>query len=293
MNIQQARLYARENLKSSPTAQLDGDVLLMSVLNCTRTELLFKKDKELSPFEYKKYIEYIDYRKTGLPVAYITGHKEFYGYNFIVSKDVLIPKPDTELLVEKTLNIIEEHFINKSIRICDMCTGSGCVGLSILKALFDTNKTFSNDIECTLVDISERALAITQKNVSFLDLTNAKVKLVQSDLFSNINEKFDIIVSNPPYIPHKEALDLLKDGRQEPLLALDGDVENTVGDGLGIIKRLVLKAREQLLPKGFFITEAGEYNAEQTKELFDKAGFKDTVIWKDLAGQLRDIQGHI
>lgn len=146
MTISQARKFALSELKFSPSPILDADVILKWILKCDQTFILFHSETELSEPQKNIFCSSIEKRKTGLPVAYITGIKEFFGYDFEVDKNVLIPKPDTELLVENAVNFIEEKFHAASdckiLSVCDMCSGSGCVGISILK--FIEEKIFSS-----------------------------------------------------------------------------------------------------------------------------------------------------
>ena len=164
MNIQEARSYGKGKLEdSSPTAQLDADCILQEILGCDKAFLLFHRETVLTNEQETRFLKAMEKRLTGLPIAYITGHKEFYGRDFTVTPDVLIPKPDTELLVENALNFIKEkHSGNKDLSICDMCTGSGCVGLSILAECRDTF-LYSTLPHLTLCDISTEALEIAQK----------------------------------------------------------------------------------------------------------------------------------
>lgn len=302
MTIRELRASGIQALSAtSPSPELDADCLLQYVLDCDKTHLLFHRDDCVSDEQESQFSSYIQARKTGLPIAYLTGTKEFFGYNFFVTPDVLIPKPDTELLVEKALEAIKEKTQHKDriLTICDMCTGSGCVGLSILKACHDMHIVKQEFLPAvTMADISDKALDIARQNAERLlsSAQRTKVKFVRTNLFQMVNGTFDIIVTNPPYIPSEEAKVLLQDGRSEPLLALDGDIDfmgNPTGenDGLGIMRNLVPQAVEHLSPNGILIAEAGEYNAEMTEYIFRKSGLSDTHIYKDLSGQLRDILG--
>lgn len=302
MTIREARSWGRDFLAKSPTPGLDADVLLMSVTGRDRTDLLFKGGEALAPAEEADFRAYIQARSTGLPVAYITGHKEFYGYDFLVTPDVLIPKPDTELLVEKTLAVIREKLSAKKGRIltlCDMCTGSACVGLSVARAAWDEGLvTRENALALTLCDISGAALEVARSNADRLcpPALRGKVHLVRTNLFQAVTGSFDIITANPPYIPAGEVEGLLADGRNEPRLALNGDIDllgnpTGEGDGLGIMRNLLPQACGHLAPAGVLLVEAGEYNAEMTEYLFRDAGLRDTGIAKDLAGQLRCVYG--
>ncbi|MBO4318845.1 MAG: peptide chain release factor N(5)-glutamine methyltransferase [Treponema sp.] len=299
MNIQEARSYGKTKLEdSSPSAQLDADCILQEILKCDKTTLLFHREIELSNEQEKFFQQALEKRLTGLPVAYITGHKEFYGRDFTVTPDVLIPKPDTELLVENALSFIKQkHFDDKVISICDMCTGSGCVGLSVIAECKDSLR-YKNLPSMTLSDISMNALEIAKKNIIQLGLDDIKpeIKITCSNLFEKINGQFDIIISNPPYIPMSDVNELLKDGRNEPVLALNGDVEldgspSLTSDGLAIIRNLIPQACAHLKSNGVLILETGEYNAKEAAQIFEQNGFKDVNIFKDLSGQDRNVIG--
>mgnify|MGYP000910766803 CR=1 FL=1 len=298
MEIREFKSWAKKHLSSSPSAALDVSVLLEFFLGKDKTWILLHEKDELTAEQFSKLSDAVAARKTGLPVAYITGRKEFYGYDFFVTPDVLIPKPDTEILVESALTeILQKIQSEKSgiSSICDICTGSGCVGLSVIKFLSERNEIPSTKIpELTLSDISSAALLIAEKNAKNLLSKELfqKINLVKSDLFSAIPKRFDMIISNPPYIPSKMVDELLKDGRSEPRLALDGDAyEEPSNDGLSIIRRLIPQCMEHLNEGGILIVEAGEYNAVETKAIFEKSGFSHVKIIKDLEGQARDVYG--
>ena len=306
MTVREAQLYGRSLLTEapvpSPSPALDVDCFLQSILGCDKTFLLFKRDTIITDEQLDTLNSYIHKRQTGLPVAYILGHKEFYGRDFYVTPSVLIPKPDTELLVEKAIEVIKSKALihpSSILTICDMCTGSGCVGISIMAEVLDNNILPIEQLpSITLADINDKALDIARTNADNL-LTppqKSKLKFVRTNLFDNIGGSFDLIVSNPPYVPYSTSVELLKDGRSEPLLALNGDVDNKGNitgdeDGLGIIRNLIPQSYSHLAPEGVLIVESGEYNALTTQDLFIASGFKDTVIFKDLEGQLRDTYG--
>ncbi len=300
MEIREFKSWAKKHLSSSPSAALDVSVLLEFFLGKDKTWILLHEKDELTAEQFSKLSEAVAARKTGLPVAYITGCKEFYGYDFFVTPDVLIPKPDTEILVESALTEILQKIQSEKngiSSICDICTGSGCVGLSVIKFLSERNEIPSTKVpELTLSDISSAALSIAEKNAKNLLSKELfqKINLVKSDLFSAIPKRFDMIISNPPYIPSKMVDELLKDGRSEPRLALDGDSYDTSHkscDGLSIIRRLVPQCMEHLNEGGILIVETGEYNALETKTIFEKSGFSYVKIIKDLEGQARDVYG--
>ncbi len=253
-------------------------------------------------------------RASGLPIAYITGHKEFYGYDFIVSPAVLIPKPDTEILVERAVDVILSMMDARGenlLTVCDMCTGSGCIAIAVAKTLLEDERVPAEQLpKFTLADISQPALDIAQRNAEALlgqygGLVKSRFNFVRTNLFDAISEaiKYDVILSNPPYIPHSMVDELLKDGRSEPRLALDGDITltgdravsadgNVVDDGLEIIRNLIPQAQEHLAPRGSLLMETGEYNAEATAALAEGMGF-NTEIHRDLEGQLRVVEAWI
>ena len=278
----------------SPSPELDVQVLLSHALKYDKTQLLLFAENHIPDDKLVWLNNAIEQRKTGLPVAYITGVKEFYGYDFFVTPDVLIPKPDTEVLVERVMELIIEAA--HPLRILDMCTGSGCIGLSVMKTLYALEKVpVENLPQMTLVDISEPALAIAKKNAAAL-LPDAdilqKITFIQSDLFEKVDEEFDFILTNPPYVPSAMVDELLKDGRNEPRLALDGDI-----DGTSLIKKLITQSCKHLAQNGTILMETGEYNVQATADFAQKAGFA-TEIHRDLEGQMRVVEmslskGHI
>lgn len=295
-------------------ADLDADLLISDALEKDRTWILFNRNFEVDGNSEKKIRENAEKRATGLPVAYITHRKEFFGLEFHVDESVLIPKPDTETLVELAIEEIEKRGFGYAqppyfgrarpssgnartrISICDMCCGSGCVGISILSRIRSAEMWFA--------DVSEKALEVTKLNFSNL-VENRKAekvsaRFVQSNLFSAFPEgqRFDVIATNPPYVPHREALSLLEDGRGEPLLALDGDVDeggafSGTDDGLSLIRRLVPQCRTRLNAGGALLMETGEYNATAAAELFRAAGFFDVRVERDLGGMPRVVTGRI
>ena len=315
MTIREYKKYIIDSLKTSASPQLDAEVLLCHFLNYNKTQLLMHQNEELSDEIKSKLDDAVSRRATGLPVAYITGHKEFYGYDFIVSPDVLIPKPDTEILVERAVDVILSMMDARGenlLTVCDMCTGSGCIAIAVAKTLIEDERVPPDQLpKLTLADISEPALDIARRNVAELlgkgpdsALILSRFNFVRTNLFDAISEaiKYDVILSNPPYIPHTMVDELLKDGRSEPRLALDGDITIegdralardgsglAVDDGLEIIRNLIPQAQAHLAPRGSILMETGEYNAEATAEIAEEAGF-NTEIHRDLEGQLRVVE---
>jgi len=294
----------KTQLRSS--LMLDADVLLQHFLNKPRAWLFAHDDTDISSIR-KAFCAAVERRCTGLPVAYITGEKDFWGLPFHVSPDVLIPKPDTELLVERSLAIIREKAAallpEQNLFILDPCTGSGCVAISILHTLEAEN---IRNLCCIAADISPAALAIARRNAQRLlsaetqtrlyiiegdmrtlpeTIAHVRESLSPSSLLTNIL-RFDLIAANPPYVPSALTQELLKDGRNEPALALDGG-----SDGLDFIRILTNNTCTVLNCNGVLLSEVGEYHAKAASKLFETAGFSDVRIHQDLASQDRLIEG--
>lgn len=321
----------------SPTSSLDTDCLFQFFLQKDKTFILTHHDLELTDAQISDFNLLVEKCKTGFPIAYITGKKEFFGYDFFVTPDVLIPKPDTEILVEDAINEIVEFYnaqlnsiddissktsANKNdissnarkVKIADICSGSGCIGLSVLKSL-EEKIADKNIFDLTMTDLSDKALAITKKNAESLFKNDfSKIKFLNGDLLCG-ETCFDFILSNPPYVPHEMTEELLTDGRSEPRLALDGDkdagakvngdernstcknitdvtdIPCNTRDGLAIIRRLIPLAFDALNCGGKFLMECGEYQTREVKLLFEDAGFSDVKILCDLSGQERVVKG--
>ena len=297
ITIRQFKNNASKELEGfTPSPELDVQVLLSHALKYDKTQLLLFAENHIPEDKLAWLNNAIGLRKTGLPVAYITGIKEFYGYDFFVTPDVLIPKPDTEVLVERAMELIIEAA--HPLRILDMCTGSGCIGLSVMKTLYALEKVpVENLPQMTLVDISEPALSIAKKNAAAL-LPDAdilqKITFIQSDLFEKVDGEFDFILTNPPYVPSSMVDELLKDGRGEPRLALDGDLAvvepvETTSDGTSLIKKLITQSCKHLANNGTILMETGEYNAQATAYFAGGLGFT-TQLHTDLEGQLRVVE---
>lgn len=294
----------KTQLRSS--LMLDADVLLQHFLNKPRAWLFAHDDTDISSIR-KAFCAAVERRCTGLPVAYITGEKDFWGLPFHVSPDVLIPKPDTELLVERSLAIIREKAAalrqERTLFMLDPCTGSGCVAISILHTLEAEN---IRNLCCIAADISPAALAIARLNAERLlsAETQTRLHIIEGDMHalpetiarfeeslssSSLISKpirFDLIAANPPYVPSTLTQELLKDGRNEPALALDGG-----SDGLDFIRILTNNTCTVLNRNGVLLSEVGEYHAQAASKLFETAGFSDVRIHQDLTSQDRLIEG--
>lgn len=304
-------------VRQTPT--LDADVIICHFAGISRTHLLTHGDEQISFFLAEELSLALGQRLSGLPVAYITNEKEFYGRPFYVDQNVLIPKPDTELLVELAVADARRRMPEKrqvpsqpaALRIADICTGSGCIAISLLLELAGEPGDGPRRVVAT--DLSSDALRVAGKNIEKLvpDALRARISLLEGDLCAPLDESvsslFDIIVSNPPYVPASVTDELLSDGRGEPRLALDGDTDAALdlkadgglagnpasekrtesGDGLAIVRRLGPQVLSHLVPGGSFFLETGEYNAEAAAAYLESVGFTDVRIHKDLSGQLR------
>lgn len=242
-------------------ANIDAWYLLEYVTGMSRAAFFLKRAENISQKEENEYREVINKRKKHIPLQHITGTQEFMGFDFWVNENVLVPRQDTECLVE---NVLPYAYGKK---ILDMCTGSGCIIIS-LKKLEET-------AECTGVDISEKALEIALKNARS---NEADVSFIKSDMFKNIMEKYDIIVSNPPYIRPDVIKTLEPEVREhDPMLALDGGE-----DGLRFYRILAEEGKKHLARPGRIFMEIGYDQGKAVKEIFENEGFKEVVVKKDL-----------
>ena len=271
--LQRDRLLLQTALDlDSSSARIEVQCLLQAVLKVNRAYLLTHPERELNADESARYRELFERRLQGEPIAYLLGTREFFGLNFKVTRATLIPRPDTELLVELAL----QH-IGQCDRVLDMGTGSGAIALSIAHA--------RPDAEVVAVDASQAALSVAQYNALALKIRN--VRLLHSDWFAALSdERFDLIVTNPPYI---EACDVhLSQGdvRFEPLGALASG-----SDGLDDIRRIINEAKDHLNSGGWLMLEHGYNQAARVRELLQQAGFVEVSSVRDLSGTERVTMG--
>lgn len=269
----------------SPTPILDAEVILAAILCVSRSSLAAHPETPLETRE-EDFLRAVALRATGYPVAYVTGTKEFWGLPFAVTPAVLIPKPDTETLValaEERIRALMAESSGREISVLDVCTGSGCVAVS-LKRDFPA-------LEVAATDISPAALEVARKNARALlhSEYSPPVAFYEGDLREGLPSTpngWDLIVSNPPYVPDSVARDLLSDGRGEPLLALAGGT-----DGLDLVRDLARVARDSLRSGGILLVETGEYNAQEAAASFRAEGFARVTVHRDLEGQDRVVEG--
>lgn len=274
-NMEYEALYrlGTERLKEAriEEAELDARLLLEDVCGTDRNYLLVHGNEPVSEEQYNCYVNYIERRSHHIPLQHILGYQEFMGLSFKVTQDVLIPRQDTETLVEEVMRNLHD-----GMRILDMCTGSGCILLSLLK--------YSNDCVGVGVDLSKKALMVAEENARTLEL---KAEFIQSDLFENVSGKYEIIVSNPPYIPSRAIPTLMEEVREhDPWMALDGKE-----DGLFFYREIIRQAGEYLCRGGMLFFEIGCDQAAEVSGYMKEAGYKEVTVSRDLAGLDRVVSG--
>jgi release factor glutamine methyltransferase len=264
----------RELSDYSDTAELDAEILLCHVLNCTRLQLVLNENQKISNQEKNQLDYLIERRKQGEPIAYIIGKKEFYGRDFIVNRSVLCPRPETELIIDLALK-----YAKNKLNFIDLGTGSGCIASTLALELSKRNLEYNG----VAVDISPLALETAEQNFEALNVKN--VKLLESNWFENIgNVKFDLIVSNPPYVD--KSMHLAKDLSFEPEVALFAN-----DSGLKEIQNLIMELPKYLSPNGVFLCEIGSEQADKIIEFIKKQDLDYTInVHKDLAGLDRIIE---
>jgi release factor glutamine methyltransferase len=259
------------------TPRLDAELLLSEVLGFDRVKLFLEANRPLTAQELADYRAFIQRRRKGEPVAYILGVREFFGLPMRVDPRVLVPRPDTEILVETALARTESRDLHGVA--LDLCTGSGCVAL----AFASRRRTW----QVYASDISVDALSVARENVQRLGFTN--VACLQSDLFGAFTEthRFDLITGNPPYIPEGEIAELQVEIREfEPRLALIGGA-----DGLDVVRRIVQEARNFLAPGASLALEIAYDQAPRVRDLFAAAGYQDIQSAQDYGGHQRVVSG--
>jgi release factor-specific protein-(glutamine-N5) methyltransferase len=258
---------------------LDAQLLLGNVLAKDKLYIITNRDKNVSLKDEKEYFELIEKRKNKMPIKYILGETEFMGLDFNVEEGVLIPRGDTEILVEEVLSIINEE---DELNVCDLCSGSGAIGISIAN--------YRKKINVEEIDFYEVPEKVTKKNIIKHGL-ESRVKFIKSDLLKepiNQGKKYDVIVSNPPYIKADEISNLMDDVKKyEPHTALDGG-----DDGLVFYKRIIEESKTTLNNEGVLAFEIGYDQGEEVSNLMKEAGFYNIKLVKDLAGLDRVVLGY-
>jgi release factor glutamine methyltransferase len=299
MTIREALAEGTASLAASciETPGLDSSLLLAEVLNTSRSSLIAADCDNVSQASITTFRRLIERRQSGECTAYILGRKEFYGLEFLVNPSVLVPRPDTETLVEETLN--KAGGDKQPLRVLDLCTGCGAIAIAL--------KHTMPELEVWATDISAEALETAKANAARL-LPPDSIRFLQGNLYDALlhppsptahcslltahspflipNSSFLIIASNPPYIPTAEIPSLSQEVRMEPALALDGG-----GDGLNVIRKIISRAPEFLCNGGALLLEADPRQMAAISSLYKEAGFYDIQTYKDLSGRERVISG--
>lgn len=276
MNIKNLLIFGTKYLKDNniDEANLKCKILLASILKVSKEYLIIHDLEELAEnivTEFKNKIEEI---KNGKPIQYITNKQEFMGLNFYVNENVLIPQPDTEILVEEVISKMKQ---NVSSTVLDLCTGSGAIAISIAKNI-DVLTVYASDI-------SNKALEVAKKNAKD---NNVQVEFILSDMFENINTKLDFIVSNPPYIEDNIIKTLPKEVQNEPYIALAGGE-----DGLKFYRIIAENAKKILKENGFVAVEIGYNQKDKVMQIFENEGYKNIYSKKDFGGNDRIVVANI
>ncbi len=269
-------------------ASLDAWYLLEYVTGINKATYFGDPNRPVSEEMVTEYFQYIEERRKHIPLQHITHEQEFMGYSFYVNEHVLVPRQDTEVLVEEALSKLQSD-----MRILDMCTGSGCILLSLLKRAEENYKI--TGLTGVGVDISEEALEVAKRNREALGCPEEQVHFLQGDLFealgqdSDQEQKFHILVSNPPYIRTAVIEELDEEVKlHDPYIALDGKE-----DGLYFYERIIREVSKYLVKQGYLMFEIGYDQGEQVSDLMKKAGFCQVTVKKDLAGLDRVVYGRL
>ena len=256
--------------KKIPSSILDSELLMSKTINKTREEILTNLDQKIEKKNILVFKKYLKRRSRNEPIAYIFKEKEFWGNKFYVNNNTLIPRPETELLVDKLLNIYKQ----KKISILDIGTGSGCIIISLL-----INLRNSNGIG---IDIYNKAILLAKKNRIIHKLSN-RLKLSTQSFDKIYGKKFDLIVSNPPYIPKKDIKNLSEDIKKyEPRMALDGG-----NDGLDLVKKVIYKSKYILKIKGTLALEIGNEQIKKVSKILIDNNFRIEQVIKDYKNNVR------
>ena len=288
MTLREAYEYGQKQLQLAgiDDADLDAWYLLEFVTGISRTMYYVKMQDKILSEQEKQYRGFIETRASHIPLQHITGVQEFMGLEFIVNEHVLVPRQDTEVLVESVLEVLEP-----GMKVLDMCTGSGCILISLMRLYGPSQAEPTGEVTqdekmlCGVgVDISEEALKVAKANGEKIGV---KAEFIQSDLFENVRGEYDVIVSNQPYI-RTAVIDELKEEVKchDPFIALDGKE-----DGLYFYRKIVEKSLEYLSDGGRLLFEIGHDQGEEVKKLMEQAGFTGVTVKKDLAGLDRVVLG--
>lgn len=279
MKINEALNKAIEILLSSEIEEIElkAKLILLDVLDIKKEEYILCKNDIMEEEVKLIFFDRISDLKNGKPLEYILGYAHFLGNNYLVNEDVLIPRLETELIVAKAIEVIKNQNIKK---VLEIGAGSGIIGIHL---------ALNTDVKVIAVDISEKAVEVAKKNAEILNVDPSKYEVIQSDVYEAIGEKFDLIISNPPYITSDEMLELNKDVLKEPHLALDGGI-----DGLNIYRRIINDSFKYINGySSFIILEISPMIVESVIKLLEENNWKNNEIFKDLSGLNRIIISEI
>lgn len=266
--------------KGADSPRLDAEVLLAHARGCQRIELYTAFDEEPAESVRTTFRELVSRRATGTPVAYLVGQREFFSLSFEVTPDVLIPRPETEQLVVRALDLAKEMASSESLRIADVGTGSGVIAICVAKHL--------ENCRVTAIDISPATLAVAQRNAQKHGV-DKRIEFLASDLLETLpaEKQFSLVLSNPPYVSSTEMAELARDvGEYEPHLALDGGEQGTQ-----VIERLIAQVSKYLRSEGWLLLEVGSSNANRVEELISQnPSLELHETLKDIAGLSRVVQ---
>ncbi len=272
---------------TSDTPALDARIIVQNVLNIEFNAFILHYQDIVNPIESKTILDFVQRRAKGEPVAYLTGQRGFYEDVFFVNEYTLIPRSDTEVLVELAIELGLSN-PKKELHILDLCCGTGCIGISVAKELEKQGK----NIKLVLSDISKEALEVCKtncerilKNIGIKE--NVEYEVLCGNLFESVKNKyFDLILTNPPYIASSVIETLEEQVKKEPLIALDGGP-----DGLEIIKTITVQAPKHMQGGAYILMEIGYDQGSAVKDLFEEAGLHQVEVKKDLGGRDRVVKG--
>lgn len=256
------------------TPVLDSTVLLAEAMGVTKERLFSSLPEEIDPERYRLFRRYVDQRCSGIPVSYIRRKKEFFGLEYYVDRRVLVPRPETELLVEEVIDLAAAHGNLKDMH--DACTGSGCVSIAVKKHL--------PHMVVSASDVSREAQAVFRINCR--RILGYQLPFWISDLFTEIAGRFDLITANPPYLTAVEVDNMKRIGWPEPESALRGGT-----DGMAVVHRVVSESKDRLRPGGYLLVEAAESQIPGLAALMRRSGYWDVSVRRDLAGRDRVVRG--
>ena len=276
MNLSELyRSFTEAFRETSDSPSADAAILICHCLGISRTQLVLSPNEEIPQEKLQELMRIKTARENGEPVAYLTGERGFYECVFSVSPDTLIPRADTETLVEEAVADIAETFEDRpGIRILDLCCGTGCIGISVAKVLSEV----FDKVTLVLSDVSEKAMDVCRKNAEdLIEEDNIEVTFNTGNLFEGLDGVFDAVLSNPPYIATSVIPTLEKQVQFEPVLALDGGA-----DGLDFVRKIAASAKAHLVPGGILQMEIGYDQGKEARDILRKEGYRKISVIKDL-----------